>query len=186
MPMSRYSPALFLSSLVAWTLVLSAPQPEVIGDEGTDRPAEFKVLERFVGSWDTEAISRRAEWTPKETRITGTTKMEWVLGGRFVQSNGHSDPGGLQDIQMMTYDAGRKHYRHWHFDSQGNGSDISASGQWDEAAKTLTWKTELADGISMTNKVQFLDKDTCKWVLVAKDKGGKVYLDMEGKLTRSK
>lgn len=186
MPTGNRLLGLVLGTLVAWALPLCAGQREAKADQGADKPAELKVLERFVGTWDTETRSRRAEWTPKETRTTGTTKMEWVLGGRFIQSKGHSDPGGLQDIQMMTYDAGRKQYRHWHFDSLGTGSESSASGQWDEGAKTLTWKAELVDGITMTNKVQFLDKDTYKWALVAKDKGGKVYLEMEGKLTRRK
>ena len=55
--------------------------------QGEDKPAELKVLERFVGEWETVALSKPSLLAPKEFSTKGTMTREWVLDGRFVQEN---------------------------------------------------------------------------------------------------
>src|SRR2546426_18095 len=84
----------------------------------------------------------------------------------------------------MTYEPKKKEFRRWYFGSEGHASE--SSGQWDEDAKTLTWKGDLGDGITGVSKWRFSDKGTIDWSRVVKDKGGKVYSHVQGKATRQK
>jgi hypothetical protein len=146
------------------------------------KPPELKVLERLIGTWESDVISKPAEWTPKEVRTKGTLTREWVLNGRFVQEKG----GDLQNpnLCLFTYDVQKKAYRFWLFDSAGTAMELT--GHWDEASKTMTWKAELGNGITTSGPMRFVDANTIEWQAVAKDKAGKVYHHMEGKVTRKK
>jgi hypothetical protein len=59
-------------------------------------------------------------------------------------------------------------------------------GQWDEAAKSLTWKGDLGKGITMTGFARFPDENTMEWGGTAKNKEKKLYFHVEGKGTRKK
>jgi hypothetical protein len=87
-------------------------------------------------------------------------------------------------VSQWTYDAARKAYRAWYFDSAGTVGE--SSGTWDENAKALILTTELGNGITATNTTRFVDPDTVEWTYVAKDDKGKVYSSLEGKWTRRK
>lgn len=148
----------------------------------TPKSSEFKVLERWVGKWDSETTARAAVWTPKEFKVTGDkSEWAWILDGKFLYNRGIN-----RDvvIQVMTFDPRRKAYRFWNFSTDGNASE--SSGQWDEDSKTLALKADLGTGITMESKVKWLDRDSAEWTAVAKDKDAKVYLNMEGKITRQK
>jgi len=137
------------------------------------RPPELKVLDRLIGTWDTERIMKPAAWTPKEVRTTAKFTREWVLGGRFVQAK-QSISDGSELIVMHTFDVQKKAYRYWVFGSDGNASETS--GQWDPAAETFSWRTDLADGMTITLSLHLIDADTQEWTLVVKDAGGQVCL----------
>lgn len=146
------------------------------------KPTELKVLDRLVGKWDSESVSRVAEWTPKEVRATGVLTREWVLEGRYVQeTNQQTDADAMV---MFTYDTSKRAHRSWLFNSQG--INIETSGQWDEKTQTLTSTSELANGLSNTATIQFLDADTHKWTAIVKDGQGKVFFDAGGTCTRRK
>jgi hypothetical protein len=146
------------------------------------KPPELKILERLIGKWDWETVSKPAEWTPKEVRSKGTLTREWVLGSRFVQEKGGDADNPSQC--MFTYDAQKKAYRFWLFDSKG--TTLELTGQWDDASKTFSWKGDVGNGITTSGPMRFLDDDTIEWQAIAKDKDGKVYHQMEGKLKRKK
>lgn len=137
------------------------------------KPPELKVLERFVGTWDAEMISKPAAWTPKEVKTTGTNKYEWVLDGRFLQDT-EQNGDGSEVFGLWTFDATAKIYRGWFFGSEGNV--VEWKGQWDEG---LRMEADLGNGVVLTGVNRFPDKDTYEWTLVAKDKDGKVYLDVK-------
>ena len=84
---------------------------------------------------------------------------------------------------LATWDATRKVYRFWYFDSEGLTSQ--ATGKWDEKKQTLTW-TSTFEGGTATTVWKFVDDDTFTWDLVAKDRAGKVLMDMSGKSKRKK
>ncbi len=147
------------------------------------KPPELKVLERFIGKWKFDMISKPAEWTPKERRLTGTSTNEWVLNGRYQRHKTKWDNGN-ESFEMLTYDPRKKTYRTWYFDAGGNSNEMT--GTWDEKSKTLTTKGDFGNGITAIAKMKFLDENTREVNLVAKGAAGKTYLDIRGRLTRRK
>jgi hypothetical protein len=154
-----------------------------VADQDSAKPAELKVLDRLVGNWQEEEISKPAEWTPKEERTKSTSTTEWVLGGRFVQMKERGNDN-LEVVQMITYDVDKKVYRRWRFTSGGTATETT--GKWDEDSKTLTWTGTLAKDISFVSRWKMTSKDTMEGAAIAKDGSGKVYLDVASKSTRRK
>jgi hypothetical protein len=144
--------------------------------EGSPKPPELKVLERFVGAWDSETVGKPAEWTPKGVKQTGTNKYEWVLDGRFMQNTEWNAEGSVA-LGWWTYDTRAKTYRGWFFLS--DASIVEWKGRWDEERKGLRVEAIMDNAIVFTGANRFPDKDTYEWTCLAKDKAGKVYLDMK-------
>ena len=146
------------------------------------KPAELKVLERYIGKWKFEATARVAEWNPKETKYSGTSSNEWVLDGRFQHHKVKFDDG-TEGIDIMTYDADKKAYRNWSFRSTGFTSETA--GEWDEKSKTMTMK-EMVGEVTIVTSMRFVDNDNREMTVVARDAAGKLYIDTHGKLSRTK
>jgi hypothetical protein len=141
----------------------------------------LKVLNRMIGTWDTVSVQKPAEWTPAEVRSTATVTREWILNGRFVMDTSmHSN--GDESLAIFGYDAGQKTYRSWWFNSLGHRND--SRGQWNEASKTLSYRTNLEDGKLARSSVRFVDADQEVWQFKVTDATGKVYFDMEITATR--
>ena len=170
--------------LAAWAIIGCADTSQEKPADAPAEPPELKILQHFVGTWTTELIQKRAEWTPKEVRVTGTDTTEWVLGGRFIQSKTRSADGKSENMRLATYDAQKKEYRRWSFDSGGAFNE--ASGQWDEGSKSLKWEGRAGEEIPVVIKVRVVDRNTIEWTLIAKNGDGKVFLDFEGKAVRDK
>lgn len=164
-------------------LLIALSAAVALGGEGPPKPPELKVLERFVGTWDAESVSKPAVWTPKEVREKYVEVREMILDGWFVESKARAADGKTDSgIWMMTYDLARREYREWLFLT--GGFSIQWSGQWDEATKTFSFTGDAGNGITSKLTVQFMDKDHIEFRIVAKDNDGKVYQDIKGKLTR--
>lgn len=150
--------------------------------EGQPKPPELNVLEKLIGTWDSETIAKPAVWTPQEVRTKGTLTREWVLNRRFVQEKGGNSDN--PSICMFTYDSNKKAYRFWLFTATGNSLELT--GQWNGATKTMTWKGDVGNGITTGGPMRFVDDDTIEWTAIARDREGKVYHHMEGKVKRRK
>lgn len=146
-------------------------------------PAALQVLGRRLGEWTGEITIRKAALTPFDVTLKSQESVKPTLRGRFIEERGKSQPGGGESKLLATWDAQKKAYRYWYFDSEGLSSE--ATGVWDEKKRTLTWTSPLEGGAT-TTVWKFVDKDTFEWVLVSKDKAGKVLLDMSGKSKRKK
>ena len=162
-------------AIVCVSVISSAAEP------AKSKPPESKVLERLVGTWNSESVSRVAEWTPVEARAKGVLTRELVLDGRFLQEKGKHSNG--DSIVMFSFDVEKKAYRSWLFHSDGNTTETQ--GQWDESTQTFTFTSDL-NGLKNTSTIKFIDDDTHKWTAVVKDAQGKVFYDGEGKCTRRK
>ena len=103
----------------------------------------------------------------------------------MVENKGAWTPGNIEFLHLMTYDPQQKEYRQWYYAKDTPVAQVYR-GQWDEETQTFTFRGTLADGVRSTSQQRFVDKDTFKWSLVAKDRAGKVVLDMEGKCVRKK
>ena len=149
-------------------------------EDKDDRPAELKVLDQFVGTWSSETVSKAAEWTPKDVSYTGELTRKWVLNRQYVQE--FASDG--QQMVMFGYDKENRVYRCWFFPSKGRAHE--STGHWDEKSKTLSTSEEMNDGITSYSRIRFVDKDTHVWSAIAKNKQGKEFFHMEGKVTRKK
>ena len=149
------------------------------------KPAELKILNRFLGEWETEVVSKPAEWTPKEFQSKGTSKFEWMLDGRFMRNSSKAvAPEKAESFQLMTYNPVAKKYFMWFFDSSGTVSD--AEGTWDAENATLTWNSQPDENLTAVNRIRFSDKDNIVWTMLIRDKNNKIYLDLRGKMKRKK
>jgi hypothetical protein len=154
-----------------------------LGGEGPAKPPELKVLQRFVGAWDAETVSKPAVWTPKEVREKYVEVRELVVDGWFVEGKGRSADGKAALFSwMMTYDPTKKEYREWLF--LAGGVSAEWSGPWDEAAKTFSLTGDAGGGITSKLTVRLIDKDRMEFSIVAKGRDGKLYQDGKGTLTR--
>jgi hypothetical protein len=143
-------------------------------------PPELKTLERLVGKWSDEGVTKVAVWTPEEVRSKGESEMFWTLGGKCVFHQSKNS------ILLTTYSADEKAVKMWHFNA--NGYVHEWSGQWDDGTNVLTLKSGL-DGnptVSSVYKQTFTGNDTNSWSAIATDKAGKVYHHIEGISKRRK
>jgi peroxiredoxin/mono/diheme cytochrome c family protein len=101
------------------------------------------VLEKRLGTWDTDVSIRPS--LGKETKLTGTDRVDREYGGTFVHSRG-AQQGRGEIVELATYDPARKAYRLWTYTSQGQVYEWE--GRWDEKASTLTWTADLQGGLT--------------------------------------
>jgi len=147
-----------------------------------DVPSEMKVLERFVGTWKLDLTTKTADG--REVKVKGFATSKLVLGGRYLEYVVITNPGEQEVYSLFTYDETKKKYRSWYFNSSGQQSEWS--GTWDEATKTLTRTADLRRGNTGKITSRLLDDDTSEFSLVGKHRDGKVFVEINGKLTRQR
>ena len=146
-------------------------------------PTELKILERMIGNWDATYVSKPAEWTPQELRTTSKVTRKRILDGYVIQDTCEISDG-TETIALTSYDPQMKAYRAWWFNSEGNKS--KSTGQWNSDSKTISYQSDLGNGITVRNSVRFIDNDNEEWNVVIKDGDGKLYLDLNIKTKRRK
>ena len=147
------------------------------------KPPELKVLERFVGTWDCEVITKPALWTPKKSRMKAVEVNEMALDGWFLHGCSKTPEGKTLAVLMNTYDPAQKIYRIWRF--AGKGCE-ALTGTWDEASSTLMITTDLGNRVTTKAAFHLIDADHREYNISAKDSDGKVYMDIHGTVTRRK
>lgn len=167
-----------MTRLLAVCLMLG---PCLAAARAEDRPAPYKVLDRWVGKWKTDIVHKPTNAESVETRTSGTITCTPILGGTFLEEIGATSDG-VEHRVLWGYDPERKVYRCWFFDSKN--SRTTHEGQWDEKTCTMRWKGDLGDGRTSEAEHHFLDANTCEWTLKVKDSAGKVLVDAQGKQTR--
>ena len=155
-------------------------------EPGQKMSPELKVLNRFVGEWEETVVQNPAAWTPQQTTITAAGTRKWILDGHMIENKGVWSPSKDEFLHLMTYDAEKGEYRQFYFDKNNLASRDENRGKWDEATKTLTFKGEMPNGVQSVLIQHFVDDDSFTWTWVAKDRAGKVVLDMEAKCVRKK
>ena len=123
-------------------LLLSGLPSEAQETSSVGQAPELKVLERFVGTWEWKITLRPAEWAPNGKTITFDTKTEWILEARMIQFQWAWSPGDetIHCTMLMGYDAEKKHYTDWYFDSTGvvpEGESVAGVYDMDEVIKSV-------------------------------------------------
>ena len=149
--------------------------------EPTTSSLEQKVLDRFIGTWQTNYKLDKAEWTPVETTGTAEFTYRRVLGGNFVQEQvGPAD--NLNYLTMHTYDIQQKCYRSWGFSYEGRS--IEYTGQWNADTNTISWKS-IGQDFTTTARHHFVNDNQYELFGTTKDSQGKVLFKMKMEATRT-
>lgn len=150
-----------------------------------------KMLEPFVGSWDTASTMWEAPGAPAQTS-TGTAENSWVLGGRYVQQAFKGTYMGMpfEGIGFTGYDNYKKQYVGTWMDNFGTAVMVSA-GSYDAAGKTMTLTADMDDfmtgkRVTMREVVRIVDANKHVFEMYGPDPTGKEFKMMEIVYTRRK
>jgi len=169
--------AMMPALLLFGSSVSCAPAQTVLGADA--------VLQRFEGRWRTHVTIKSVKMTPHVIEATGVGVGLVTLGGQYLEYRAKTDamPGYPvdEDLQVSTWDAVNKVYRHWVFDSEGNR--FERTGTWDEAHHTLTWRANEL-GCELVIHDRFVSDDRIEWDLVRRDPAGKIRMRIDAWMTR--
>src|SRR5205814_1105298 len=125
-----------------FSALLPIPTNLLRAADAPPKPPELRVLDKLVGEWTTQATVTVADTQPQNVKTTGTSSRKWALDGRFAEESLKSSDGG-EARTILTFDANRKAYRLWCFNS--TGTSVEMAGQWDEAKQTFSFKADLGN-----------------------------------------
>lgn len=148
--------------------------------------AEFSVLARRIGTWDTQTTIKPGVRITDGLKSTGVETVEWVLGKKLIQSKHKQQPWTVEALSLLAYDAQFDAFRSWYFDSTGNLPRGELTGQWDEEARTLTFKGTEPEEVTVTTVLRFVSPDRTELQGVWRDKTGGIVMEMEQTATRRK
>ncbi|HVK14461.1 MAG TPA: family 16 glycoside hydrolase, partial [Gemmataceae bacterium] len=140
-----------------------------------NRPAEMKVLDRYVGEWHNEQTVTDAATPDQPKRETVRVRAGLILGGRCVEEVVTNDTTGGSNYTLAWFDPAAKLYRRWFFSGAGPVTELT--GTWDEAAKTLTWNS--TDKAVVVREV-FTSDDRSEFRLTFKNRAGKTVTETAG------
>jgi hypothetical protein len=144
-------------------------------------PAQFDVLNRFAGDWQTVAVLRRPGSPTREVSTKGQASCSATLGGRYYEFRTATIPPGDADLQVMTFDEQASVYRQWVFSSDGYRHE--ATGVWDPATSTMIWKGKTAGG-EFVIEDRWVSADRLEWNLVRTNANGNVTQTITGAVSR--
>lgn len=96
-----------------------------------------KALDQLVGNWDyTVKFWETPESEPSES--TGTSEIEWILGGRYIQqtTKGMAMGQEFEGLGLMGYDNAKKEYVNVWIDNMGTGL-MTGTGTYNAETKTF-------------------------------------------------
>ena len=135
---------------------------------------ELQILQNYVGNWDVNVTGN--EFT------RGEDTAHWILGGRFLEQSGfivsENGTNRVEITTLYTFDATKKSYRSWWFNSAGLTTE--SSGRWDESTKTLSWITIEPSDFKGTTQQRFSDTGKLDWKVLVQDEQGVAKFRMEG------
>lgn len=138
-----------------------------------EKPKELETLGRYVGDWNTEVISRQAEWTPYELKYRCKNHAEMILDGWFLQTievnHVVGEPNQVaKSVWFTTVDAVShtpKSLLRWTF--QSSGLVVEEAGTWDDDSQTFTFNNLESPPDTMGKSVEcFRDAGTIDGSLV--------------------
>ncbi|WP_227011520.1 DUF1579 family protein [Paenibacillus lutimineralis] len=89
---------------------------------------EHRLLEIFVGKWNTEGEIRATSSSPA-ARLIAVDTYEWLPGGFFLihKVDGHMGNEVVKTTEIIGYDSSKKTYFTRSFDNQGNAGAYLAN-----------------------------------------------------------
>jgi hypothetical protein len=96
--------------------------------------AALAPLAAFVGNWSTQGEVKLLGPSGRSAPYRATDSYEWLPGGFFLIHRfvAHMPDGIVEGIEVIGYDASRKHYTMHSYDNHGNASVMQASVDGDQ------------------------------------------------------
>ena len=149
-----------------------------------------KVLGTLVGNWDNTVKSWMSpDGKPEVSK--GTSEIEWIMGGRFIEQavDGTFMGQPFEGMGIMGYDNEKKQYQSIWIDNMGTGI-MTGSGNYDPKTKTLTDQGTFscpAEGQkSYRGVTKIINKDKFTYEMYMAGPNGKEFRAMEIVYTRKK
>ena len=147
-----------------------------------EKPKELDALRQYVGDWNTEVTSKRAEWTPQEIKYRCKNHAELILDGWFLQNREVNHVVGEPDqmtkaIWFQTFDMNSKKYVTWSF--QSSGLIARSVGTWDDVGQTFVLRdVEPPPGTTNRFEERFRNTGEIDGSLTFTGNGGRKMFDM--------
>ena len=139
-----------------------------------DLSRQLAVLERFVGTWDVTVQVKQ----PKPLVLNYIETSAWAPGRALLRGETGIKPDKSQDWSMMVFDQASGGYPLWIFSSTGAWYYF-APGQWDEAKRSIEWKSLPLMQLSYVMRCVFPDARTRQCHTLVKDFMGRVLLEQD-------
>jgi hypothetical protein len=110
--------------------------------------AEHKVLEALAGEWEVQTKAWMGpDAPPMESK--GTTKVQWILGGRFLREEFSGEMMGMpfQGMGLTGYDKFNRKYTGTWIDTMGTGV-YTSEGQASDGGKVLTFTGKMDEPVT--------------------------------------
>ena len=154
----------------ALTFTLAAADATAAEPIPSSAAAAQAVLDRFVGSWKTQATIKNSTSLAREIVAHGKAECRRTLEGNWWEFRTETVPPGESDLQIMTFDAPRGVYRQWVFSSDGYFH--AAEGTWDASSSTPRWTGTTPTGKFAIND-HWVSADRLEWNLRRTDAQGR-------------
>ena len=174
--------ACFLSVMLCPVFLAGQPEGTPIPDSETQSVPEYKVIDRWRGTWDVKAI-RHVPKPPRE--VTYSETYDWILDEHYLRCETSRKSDGGKSMSIFWFDMSTKAYRWVIYDASGLVGELPP-GMWNESTQTMAWKTGLFSPVSFEGYATFQGPDTIRGKSLWKDWKGTIILDLEGTSTRRK
>jgi hypothetical protein len=147
-----------------------------------------KMMAKSAGTW-TGAISMWMQPGAQPMTMTGDSKIEMILGGRYLQEKSTGTMMGMpfEGQGTTAYDNAKKIFISTWIDNAGTGL-MYLEGKWDDANKSINFSGKMVDpstgkDLAVREVLKFVDDNTHTLEMyITAD--GKEYKSMEIKYTR--
>jgi Protein of unknown function (DUF1579) len=174
--------AWFFCAMLCPVFLAGQTQGTTMPDSEKLQAPEYKIVERWRGTWDVEAVRR----VPKPVQeVTYSETYDWILDGHYLRCETSRKSDGGKSMSIIWFDVFNKTYRWVIYDATGIAVDLPP-GTWNESTQTMVWKSGLFSPVSFDGYATFQDPDTIRWKSLLKDWKGTIILDLEGTSTRRK
>ncbi|HXE40375.1 MAG TPA: DUF1579 family protein [Azonexus sp.] len=160
---------------LALALAIQPGYAQSSAEEQARLAEKLKVLDQFRGTWKVTTNTLKPE---KSVVTTAEHRSAWVLGNRYLQGDSGLKSDGSHDLSMMTYDPTTGSYPLWVFYSTGVVFALP-SGHWDDATRTMVWKSPPNLVGSYQYSCVLADQRTHRCSAIGKDWKGKVLLEQD-------
>ncbi|HSX61295.1 MAG TPA: DUF1579 family protein [Tahibacter sp.] len=112
--------------------------------------AALAPLAAFVGTWTTQGEVKLLGPSGRGAPYRATDTYEWLPGGHFLLHRfvAQMPDGAVEGIEVIGYDASRKHFTMHSYDNQGNANVMQASvdgEQWTYSGNNVRFRGNFSE-----------------------------------------